>query len=106
MPSACATPRASAIACGPQHLSSAREMQSCGHTFIVTPTTCQPCSRKRYPATLESTPPLIPSKTRRFLLMEGSNFDEPAGESIVAASPCCAQAARLQLHSPADEQAA
>src|ERR1700731_5357017 len=97
MPNEWATARASATACGPQHLSSAREMQSCGHTFIVTPTTCQPRSRKRDPATLGSTPPLIPSKTRRFLLMEGSNFDEPAGESIVAASPSCAEGGGHQL---------
>jgi hypothetical protein len=39
MPNECATVRASAIACGPQHLSAAREMQSWGQTFIVTPTT-------------------------------------------------------------------
>src|SRR6478672_5363382 len=35
MPNEWATPRASAIAWGPQHLSSAREMQSCGQTFVV-----------------------------------------------------------------------
>src|SRR5215813_5286685 len=64
MPSACATLRASATACGPQHLSSAREMQSCGHTFIVTPTTSYPCCFSKYAATLESTPPLIPTTTR------------------------------------------
>src|SRR5215472_18233937 len=89
MPSACATPRASAIACGPQHLSSALEIQSCGQTFIVTPTTSQPCSRSKYPATLESTPPLIPSKTRRLVLfIETKNFDECQIESMnpVAAS--------------------
>src|SRR3954470_14301557 len=64
MPNEWATPRASATACGPQHLSSAREIQSCGQTFMVTPTTSYPCSRNKYPATLESTPPLMPSKTR------------------------------------------
>src|SRR6266478_1273607 len=64
MPRACATPRASAIACGPQHLSSARERQSCGHTFIVIPTTSYPCCFSKYAATLESTPPLIPKTTR------------------------------------------
>ena len=48
---------------GPQHLSSAREMQSCGQTFIVTPMTSQPSFCRSDAATLESTPPLIPSKT-------------------------------------------
>ena len=42
------------MAWGPQHLSSAREMQSCGHTFIVTPTTSYPWRLSRWPATLES----------------------------------------------------
>src|SRR5215831_2069957 len=83
MPSACATLRASATACGPQHLSSAREMQSCGQTFIVTPTTSYPCSRNKYPATLESTPPLIPSRTRCFLPLIGTtNFDQAALQSM------------------------
>src|SRR4030095_12854653 len=89
MPSACATPRASATACGPQHLSSAREIQSCGQTFIVTPMTSYPCSRSKYPATLESTPPLMPSKTRCLVLFIGTkNFDEAECESMnpVAAS--------------------
>ena len=31
--------RASETACGPQHLSSARFTQSCGHSFSVIPTT-------------------------------------------------------------------
>ena len=31
--------RASVTACGPQHLSSARDTQSCGHNFSVIPTT-------------------------------------------------------------------
>src|SRR6266850_4556066 len=83
MPRECATPRASAIAWGPQHLSSAREIQSCGHTFMVTPMTSYPCSRNKYPATLESTPPLIPSKTRcffRFIRMR--NFYQEMRESM------------------------
>jgi hypothetical protein len=48
---------------GPQHLSSAREMQSCGQTFIVTPITSHPSRFNKAAATLESTPPLIPSST-------------------------------------------
>ena len=39
--------RAEDKCCGPQHLSSAREIQSCGHTFIVTPTTSYPCCLSR-----------------------------------------------------------
>src|SRR5215470_12273150 len=99
MPSACATPRASATAWGPQHLSSAREIQSWGQTFIVTPTTSQPCSRSKYPATLESTPPLIPSKTRCLAsFIETKNFDECQIESMnpVAASLCEALAVAPQ----------
>src|SRR5258707_7585298 len=64
MPGAGATPRASATACGPQHLSSARETQSCGQTFMVTPITSWPCSLRSQAATDESTPPLMPSRTR------------------------------------------
>src|SRR4030095_1245608 len=79
MPRACATPRASAMACGPQHLSSAREIQSCGQTFIVTPTTSYPCCLSRYAATLESTPPLIPITTRG--RVEEAGFE--AGEDSV-----------------------
>src|SRR2546425_942452 len=52
------------MACGPQHLSSARERQSCGHTFIVTPMTLKPCCFSNQAATLESTPPLMPTTTR------------------------------------------
>src|SRR5436309_15774760 len=98
MPSACATPRASATACGPQHLSSAREIQSCGQTFIVTPTTSKPCSRSKYPATLESTPPLMPSKTRCLVLfIETKNFDEAWHESTKVA------AVHLNRHSESHE---
>src|ERR1700722_11408540 len=64
MPRAWATPRASAIAPGPQHLSSAREMQSWGQTFIVTPMTSYPCCLSRWAATEESTPPDMPTTTR------------------------------------------
>src|SRR3982750_4800146 len=64
MPSECATLRPSATAWGPQHLSSARDRQSCGQTFIVTPTTSYPCCCKRNPATEESTPPDMPRTTR------------------------------------------
>src|SRR5437773_12163344 len=90
MPRECATPRASEIACGPQHLSSAREMQSCGHTFMVTPMTSYPCSRSKYAATLESTPPLIPRRTRCLLrLMRMENFDQQVHESTFPGSTGC-----------------
>src|SRR4029077_11570132 len=52
------------MADGPQHLSSAREMQSCGQTFMVTPMTSKPCCLSKWAATLESTPPLMPTRTR------------------------------------------
>src|SRR5437868_11396634 len=90
MPRECATPRASEIACGPQHLSSAREMQSCGHTFIVTPMTSYPSSRSKYAATLESTPPLIPRRTRCLLrLIRMENFDQWAIESMDVVPALC-----------------
>src|SRR5438046_1419015 len=39
-------------------------MQSWGHTFMVTPMTSQPCCVNGRAATLESTPPLMPTTTR------------------------------------------
>jgi hypothetical protein len=38
-------------------------MQSCGQTFMVTPITSHPSRCNNAAATLESTPPLIPSST-------------------------------------------
>src|SRR5438045_2255393 len=67
MPSLCETLRASMTACGPQHLSSARETQSWGQSFRVIPTTSYPCSSKSAAAAEESTPPLIPTTTRVLL---------------------------------------
>ena len=39
--------RAEDKCCGPQAVADAREIQSCGQTFLVTPTTAYSCSRKR-----------------------------------------------------------
>src|SRR3954470_24892803 len=68
MPSLCETPRASITACGPQHLSSARLTQSCGQSFRVMPTTSYPCASNKAAAAEESTPPLMPTTTRTFLV--------------------------------------
>ncbi len=66
MPSLWQTARASITACGPQHLSSTRDTQSCGHSLSVMPTTSYPCSTSNAAAADESTPPLIPTTTRVF----------------------------------------
>src|SRR5882762_10234292 len=107
MPSVCATARASAIAPGPQHLSSARVMQSCGQTFIVTPTTSYPCCLSRWAATEESTPPLIPITTR-FLDM-ASRQDTRIAEEVeprgAAGGGCVARRSRRMDWSEVDFEA-
>ena len=50
----------------------------------ITPITSKPCCFKRYAATLESTPPLIPRSTRCLVrLIRAENFDQAACESII-----------------------
>ena len=51
---------------GPQHLSSARFTQSWGQSLRVTPTTSWPCSSRSAAVAEESTPPLMPTRTRVF----------------------------------------
>src|SRR5688572_30602851 len=74
MPSVCATERASITACGPQHLSSARDTQSCGQSLRVIPITSYPCSSKSRAAAEESTPPLNPITTRLLCSVTSQNI--------------------------------
>src|ERR1700759_5403571 len=92
--SLCDTLRASDTACGPQHLSSARFTQSCGHSFNVMPTTSYPCSNKSAAAAEESTPPLIPTTTRVFAPVFTSH--EHTGTTAHCKAHLAAVAARPQ----------
>src|SRR5712664_1902534 len=97
MPSRWETLRASATACGPQHLSSARLTQSCGQSLRVMPTTSYPCSSSNAAAAEESTPPLMPTTTRSFLFSvtglkhtggeRGCKGSEPHGKDVALRCP-------------------
>jgi hypothetical protein len=54
-------------------------MQSCGQTFMVTPITSHPSRCKSAAATLESTPPLIPSSTLLPLPFMGASIRSVGG---------------------------
>ena len=94
------------MAPGPQHLSSAREMQSCGQTFIVTPTTSYPSDFNSAAVTDESTPPDMATTTlmscgrpsRSRLLSIGPIVAAITAIVMFAAikKPLCGQTARMR----------